>query len=160
MITIHILNLNESLIVKRRHFFTIKYWFGWKAEYYYVLTHTYLIYAIALPRLFLKKKPCMHVLELIVCSITSNSATPWTVARQALLSMEFSMARLLGWVAISFSNESSQPRNRTHIFCLLARTQIWPIRVWYLPSHSDWFRDDHVIQSEPVNVRRLFRRAS
>ena len=39
-----------------------------------------------------------------VCSITSNSATPWTVARQALLSMEFSMARLLGWVAISFSN--------------------------------------------------------
>ena len=28
-------------------------------------------------------------------------ATPWSVACQALLSMEFSMARILEWVAIS-----------------------------------------------------------
>ena len=40
-------------------------------------------------------------------------ATPWTVARQAPLSMGFFQARILQWVAISFSRGSSQPRDRT-----------------------------------------------
>ena len=53
-----------------------------------------------------------------VCSIRSNSATPGTIARQALLSMEFSVTRLLEWVAISFFSESSQPKDWTHIFCI------------------------------------------
>ena len=35
----------------------------------------------------------------------------WTVARQAPLSMGFSKARILEWVAISFSRTSSQPRD-------------------------------------------------
>ena len=40
-------------------------------------------------------------------------ATPWTVARQVPLSMEFFQARILEWVAISFSRGSSQPRSPT-----------------------------------------------
>ena len=42
-------------------------------------------------------------------------ATPWTVARQAPLSMGFFQARMLEWVVISCSRGSSQPRDRTHI---------------------------------------------
>ena len=44
-------------------------------------------------------------------------ATPWTVARQAALSMD-PQARILEWVAISSSRESSQPRDRTHFSCI------------------------------------------
>ena len=44
-------------------------------------------------------------------------ATPWTVTQQAPLSMIF-QARILEWVAISYSRGSSQPRDRTHISCI------------------------------------------
>ena len=37
------------------------------------------------------------------CSVVSDSATPWAVAHQAPLFMEFSRQDL-EWVAISFSN--------------------------------------------------------
>ena len=39
--------------------------------------------------------------------------TPWTVARQAPLSMEFSRPRILEWVVISSSRGSFQPRDQT-----------------------------------------------
>ena len=42
--------------------------------------------------------------------------TPWTVDHQAPLSMGFS--RILEWVAISSSRESSQPRDWTCISCI------------------------------------------
>ena len=44
--------------------------------------------------------------------------TPWTVARQAPLSMEFSRQEILEWVLISFSEGSSRPRDQTHISCI------------------------------------------
>ena len=40
-------------------------------------------------------------------SLVFDSATPWTVAHQAPLSMEILQARVLEWVAISFSRVSS-----------------------------------------------------
>ena len=46
-------------------------------------------------------------------------ATPWTPAYQAPLSMEFSRQDLLEWVAISFSRESSQSRDRTWVSCIV-----------------------------------------
>ena len=49
-----------------------------------------------------------------VCSVLSDS-TPWTVAHQAPLSMRVSQARILDWVAISFSRGSSQPRDQTPV---------------------------------------------
>ena len=46
--------------------------------------------------------------------------TPWTVARQASLSMGILQAIILEWVAMSSSRGSSQPRDQTqvsHIAC-------------------------------------------
>ena len=49
-----------------------------------------------------------------VASVVSNSfVTPWTVACQALLSLEILQTRILWCVAISFSRESAKPRQQT-----------------------------------------------
>ena len=40
---------------------------------------------------------------------------PWTIAHQAPLSMEFSRLRILKWVAISYSRESSWSKDRTYL---------------------------------------------
>ena len=50
--------------------------------------------------------------------------TPGTAAHQAPLSMGILQARILEWVAMSSSRESSQPKNQTHvshIFCIAGR---------------------------------------
>ena len=41
------------------------------------------------------------------CSVVSDSAIPWAVARQAPLSVEFFQARILEWVVISYSLDMS-----------------------------------------------------
>ena len=46
------------------------------------------------------------------------SATPWTVAHQAALSMKLFQARILEWVAISSSRGSSWSRDWTHVSCV------------------------------------------
>ena len=48
-------------------------------------------------------------------------ATPWTVAHQAPPSVGFFQARVLEWVAISFSRGSSQPRNQTWVSRIAGR---------------------------------------
>ena len=45
-------------------------------------------------------------------------ATPWTVAHQALLSIGFSQARMLEWVAMPSFGGPSQPRDQTHVSCI------------------------------------------
>ena len=50
-------------------------------------------------------------------SVTSNSVTPWTVTRQAPLSMEFSRQEYWGGFAISFPRRSSPPSDGTHVIC-------------------------------------------
>ena len=53
------------------------------------------------------------------------SVTPWTVARQAPLSMGFFRQKMLEWVVISSSRGSSRPRKRTlgsrHVSCIAGR---------------------------------------
>ena len=49
---------------------------------------------------------CVHAQML---SYIQLLATPWTVACQAPLSMEFSQARVLWWIVVSFSRGYSQP---------------------------------------------------
>ena len=64
---------------------------------------------------------CNTILSLLLfsCSVLSDSfLTSWTVALQAPLSMGILQARILEWVAISFSRGSSQPRGRTSISCI------------------------------------------
>ena len=46
-----------------------------------------------------------------VCSVMSNSVTPWTVALQAPLSMGILQAGIMEWVAMPSSRGSSQPRD-------------------------------------------------
>ena len=48
-------------------------------------------------------------------------ATPCTAAYQAPPSMGFFQARVLEWVAISFSRRSSQPRDRTQVSRIAGR---------------------------------------
>ena len=44
--------------------------------------------------------------------------TPWTVARKIPLSVDLSRKKILEWVVISFSTESSPPRDQTHVSCV------------------------------------------
>ena len=70
---------------------------------------------------FLQKRPRTQVIQNVdfgsLCcavlsrSVVSDSATPWTVALQAPLSMGILQARMLEWVAIPSSKGSSQPRD-------------------------------------------------
>ena len=56
-------------------------------------------------------------------------ATPWTVAYHASWSMGFFWARVLEWVAISFSRGSSRPRDRTQVSHIVGRCfTIWASR--------------------------------
>ena len=63
----------------------------------------------------LKAGTPLHILY-FVFSHAGLFASPWTVAHQAPLSMEFS--RILEWVTISYSRGSFQPRDWTHIPCI------------------------------------------
>ena len=45
-------------------------------------------------------------------------AIPWTVAHQSPLSVEFSQARILEWVAIFCSRGSSWPKEWSRVFCI------------------------------------------
>ena len=58
-------------------------------------------------------KPCLNLGKMKVKSLSCVRlfAIPWTVAYQASPSMGFSMARILEWVAISYSKSSSKPRD-------------------------------------------------
>ena len=54
---------------------------------------------------------------------------PWTVPHQDPLSMGILQARILEWVAISFSRGSSRPRDQTQISCIAGRRFIlWATR--------------------------------
>ena len=54
--------------------------------------------------------------------------TPWTVAYQALVHGIF-QAKVLKWVATSFSRGSSQPRDQTWVSCIAGRCfTIWTTR--------------------------------
>ena len=44
--------------------------------------------------------------------------TPWTIPSETPLSMEFFQARILEWVAIYSSRDSSPPRNWTRVSCV------------------------------------------
>ena len=61
---------------------------------------------------------CVRVLVTQSCLAPYD---PWTIARQAPLSMEFSRQEILEWVPISFSRWSSWPRFWTWVFCTVGK---------------------------------------
>ena len=54
-------------------------------------------------------------------SVVSDSAIPWTVARQAPLSMEFSRQEYWSGLPFPPPEESSQHRSQTHVSCIAGR---------------------------------------
>ena len=71
----------------------------------------------------------------LVTKLCLTLATPWTVACQASSVHGILQARVLEWVAISFSRGSSQPRNQTWISYIADRflpTELWgkPFSLW------------------------------
>ena len=61
-----------------------------------------------------------NVSHILVMLVLSNSATPWTVACQASLSMGILQARILELVGMPSSRGSSQPRDQTQVSFLQA----------------------------------------
>ena len=62
-------------------------------------------------------------------SVLYNSATPWTVAHQAPLSMGILQARILEWVAMPSSRGSSQPRDQIQVSHIAGRFfTVWATR--------------------------------
>ena len=59
----------------------------------------------------------MFIFSTVLCWISHVQfcATPWTLARQALLSMGILQARIMEWIAIPSSTGYSQPRDRTQV---------------------------------------------
>ena len=63
------------------------------------------------------------------CSVVSDSFRPHTVACRAPPSTGLFQARVLEWVAISFSRGSSQPRDQTQVSCIAGRRfTVWATR--------------------------------
>jgi len=54
-------------------------------------------------------------------SEVSDSATPWTIAHQAPLSMGILQARILEWVAMPFFRGSFPPRDQTQVSFIVSR---------------------------------------
>ena len=61
---------------------------------------------------------------------------PWTVARQAPLYLGILQARILEWVARSFSWGSSQTRDQTHISCIGK----WILYHWATREAKTWIQ--------------------
>ena len=66
--------------------------------------------------------------------VVSDSATLWTAAHQAPLSMEFSRQKVLEWACISFPRESSRFRDQTLGFCCISSSQPVSLPLLYLVS--------------------------
>ena len=58
-------------------------------------------------------KPCK---ALSVVLVAKSSVTPWAIGSSV---HGISQGRVLEWVAISFSRESSRPRDQTQVSCIL-----------------------------------------
>ena len=57
----------------------------------------------------------MSICAVLSSSVVPDSATPWTVAYQAPLSVGILQARILEWDAVFSFKGSFQPRDQTHI---------------------------------------------
>ena len=65
------------------------------------------------------------------------------MAHQARLSVGILQARILEWVAMSFSKESSQPRDQTHVSCI-DRQILYPWATREAPNKWILFNNIHI----------------
>ena len=108
----------------------------------------------------------MHHITIIVfsCSVASNSETPTDCSSPGSSVHEIFQARILEWVAISFSRGSSWPRDWNHVFlCLLCCR-----RILYLLTRGEAHHNHNlnhkcemqVNAQQYVSVRRMLITAS
>ena len=87
------------------------------------------------------------------CLSVQLFATPWTVAHQALLSMGIVQTRILEWVAMPSSRDSSQPRDRTQVSRNVGGLFTVPSE---LPGKPIFCIDStYMLESSPSRFRRL-----
>ena len=80
---------------------------------------TELICCFILIRLYISINKNLHAyVHAKVLSHVQLFTTPWTIAHQAPLSIEFSRQEYWGGVAILYSRGPSRPRDQTHISCI------------------------------------------
>ena len=79
-------------------------------------------------------------------SVVSDSATPWTAALQAPLSVGILQAWILEWGAIPSSRGSSQPRDRIQVSCIAGRFfTFWATReAQYVNLTYAWCGSRHI----------------
>ena len=83
---------------------------------------------------------CVCVCVCVVCSVMTNSATPWNVGSSV---HGISQTRILEWTAVSFSRESSWPWDWTCVSCIsrqvLYHYATWKETKWdYWQSNTSW----------------------
>ena len=81
-------------------------------------------------------KSCLVKVKVKSLSYVRLFARPWTVAYQALRSLSVHgifQARVLEWVAISFSRGSSQPSDQTRVSCIV-RWVLYHQAIWEAPN--------------------------
>ena len=66
-----------------------------------------------------REKKLSH--ESVSRSVVSSSETPWTVAHQAPLSMEFSRQEYCNGLPFPSPGDFSQPSDQTHVSCIAGR---------------------------------------
>ena len=96
----------------------------------------------------------------LVAKSCPTLATPWTIARQAPLSVGgILQARILKWVAISFSRGSSRPSNQTRVSCIAGTFFIdWATReaLWLSGFLKGMHPDFHGLDCRSLILYTLF----
>ena len=91
--------------------------------------HSHHHYGFGSKLLGLKSHSAIYYIGGLVTQSHLTLVTPWGVACQAPLSLGILQARILEWVAISFSSGSSWPKDRTWVSCIAGRRFIlWASR--------------------------------
>ena len=84
----------------------------------------------------------------VCCLVMSNSLQPMDCSLPGSSIHGILQARILEWVAISFSRGSSQPRNKTQVFCIAGRCfTLWATGKATIPSKLGirWYQRVHVV---------------
>ena len=81
--------------------------------------------------------------------------TPWTVARQAPLSIGILQARILEWVAMPSSRRSSQPRDQTQVSHIAGRFfTIWATREAHIILfYYYYFNKEIILVENKIHIR-------
>ena len=110
----------------------------------------------------LSKNDCWqeyHCVTDCVCSVTYDSLLPMDCSLPGSSVHGIFQARILERVAISFSSESSQPRDGTHISCI-GRRILYHWATWEVQEHySLCYLDIGIANSETVNLSCLWKSA-